>query len=199
MIQVQAQPEPAEFDTLVRQPGQKWIQKRGFNPALPLPKKVNAPNHWKNTQKALWDAYSGTCAYLAIHFLYPTGASSTDHFIAKSKVVGQIYEWSNYRLSTLAANRNKREFSDVLDPFTMRPDTFHLDLLTGGISPNPDLSPEEQQLAQATIDRLTLDDPDLRTMRSDFYSWYLTQDISANLLKKMAPFVHQEAERQGLL
>lgn len=48
---------------------------------------------------------------------WPLGSHSTDHFIAKSSNTGQAYEWSNYRLSCLGANRSKNRFDDVLDPF----------------------------------------------------------------------------------
>ena len=96
MIPVALQAEPANFDPDVRQRGLAWLAANGIAVLGPAPKKPKLPAYWSATNKALWDAYGGTCAYLAIYFDWVTGAGSTDHFVAKSRDVGQAYEWSNY-------------------------------------------------------------------------------------------------------
>ncbi len=142
MIPVTPQPEPAGFDKEVRKPGLAWLRKRRIKSAEQPPDASRLPPHWRKIQKPLWDAYQGTCAYLCIYFEWPLGASSVDHFVAKSKNAGQAYEWLNYRLSCLGMNRNKNRFDDILDPFEIQPNALVLNLATGEIKPNPDAPPE---------------------------------------------------------
>ena len=199
MIPVKPQPEPAGFDKAVRKPGLAWLGKHRIKLTQPPPIAGKLPPYWQKIQKALWDAYRGVCAYLSIYFEWSTGASSTDHFIAKSKDASQAYEWSNYRLSCLGMNRNKNRFDDILDPFEIQPDTFLLNLASGEIRPNPSLPREVTTRAEDTVKRLELNDPECKKMRTDHYTDFLNQDVSANWLERKSPFVWYEAKRQGLL
>lgn len=198
MIPVAPQPEPADFDTKVRAKGLAWLAAQGIAPHDPPPKKPALPAYWSASNKQLWTAYSGVCAYLAIYYEWVTGASSTDHFIAKSKNAGQAYEWSNYRLSCLGPNRNKNKFDDVLDPMGLAPNTFELNLVSGKIRPHRALNSADKALARKTIRRLKLDSPDHNDMRQRHYAEYL-RDKNSLSLKKLSPFVWHEAHRQGLL
>ncbi len=202
VIPVSLQPEPADFDRKVRQPGLAWLAAQGIPSTGPAPQKPQLRAFWSASNKALWDAYKGTCAYLAIYFDWDTGASSTDHFIPKSVDVGQAYEWANYRLSCLGANRNKNKFGDVFDPIGMPPDAFELNLLSGEIKPDRTLAarhgPAAVELAEKTISRLKLDSPDLNSMRSRHFRQYLRKK-DADTLRDLSPFVYHEALRQGLL
>jgi uncharacterized protein (TIGR02646 family) len=198
MIRVSLQNEPNNFDTNVRQPGLTWLAGQGIAANGPLPKKTKLPAYWSNSNKALWEAYAGTCAYLAIYFEWVTGASSTDHFVAKSKDAGQAYEWSNYRLSCLGPNRNKNKFDDVLDPIGLPDDTFELNLVSGKISPHRDLDKPAAALARKTIRRLKLDSSDHNQMRQRHYNQYLRHN-DIQTLKELSPFVWHEAQRLGLL
>lgn len=198
MIPVTPQPEPADFDTRVRQPGLKWLKETRIplNQAPPDPGAL--PPYWRRAQKKLWQTYQGVCSYLCIYFEWPLGSQSTDHFIAKSKNAGQAYEWANYRLSCLGMNRNKNRFDDILDPFEIEPDTFVLNLASGEIKPNPGLPPGMKVRADKTIKRLRLNDPETNRMRAEHYSEYL-HGVPEWKLKKDSPFVWYEADRQGLL
>lgn len=198
MIPVSPQREPADFDAHVRQPGLNWLASQGIALDGPLPKKTKLPAHWSYSNKALWESYGGICAYLAIYFEWVTGASSTDHFVAKSKDAGQSYEWSNYRLSCLGPNRNKNKFDDVLDPIGLRPNTFELNLVSGEIRPKRGMAKAQTALARKTIRRLKLDSPDHNQMRQRHYSQYLRHK-DAQTLKELSPFVWYEAQRQGVL
>lgn len=198
MIPVTLQPEPADFDQNVRQPGQDWLASHGIPFNAPPPKSSRLPNYWTRSNKQLWEAYAGVCAYLAIYFEWVTGAASTDHFVAKSRHAGDAYEWSNYRLSCLGPNRNKGRFDDVLDPIGLQPDTFVLNLASGEISPNPSLDAAQRSAARKTIKRLKLDSPDHNIMRARHFSRYL-RDKDELTLKELSPFVRYEAQRQGLL
>lgn len=202
VIPVAMQPEPANFDVDVRQPGLIWLAANGIAVPGPAPKTPKLPAYWSVTNKALWDVYQGTCAYLAIYFEWVTGASSTDHFVAKSRDVGQAYEWSNYRLSCLGPNRNKNKFDDVLDPVGLAAGTFELNLASGEVKPERTLAARHGKaavaLARKTIRRLKLDSPEHKQMRARHYSQYLRHKDSATL-RELSPFVWQEAQRQGLL
>lgn len=198
MMPVVLQPEPGDFDAEVRQPGLAWLASQGIALDGPFPKKKPAPAYWSHSNKALWEAYSGVCAYLAIYFEWVTGASSTDHFVAKSTNAGQAYEWSSYRLSCLGPNRNKGRFDDVLDPVGLAPNTFELNLVSGEIAPGRDLDSTVMALARKTIKRLKLDSPEHNRMRQRHYNQYLRHK-DAQTLKELSPFVWYEAQRQGVL
>jgi hypothetical protein len=199
MIPVTLQAEPTDFDSKVRAKGLAWLSQNGIAPNGPAPKGTKFKAYWSHSNKQLWDAYSGVCAYLAIYFDWPTGASSTDHFVAKSKDAGQVYEWNNYRLSCLGPNRNKNKYDDVLDPVGLVADTFELILANGQVRPSRSLTdPVHISMARKTIVRLKLDSPDHREMRSKQYARYLrSKDVQT--LKELSPFVWYEADRQGLL
>ncbi|MGM0694048.1 MAG: hypothetical protein ACQEUN_11690 [Pseudomonadota bacterium] len=192
------QPEPENFDRDVRQKGLAWLAEHDIEPAAPPPKAGKLPAYWQATNRQLWEAYDGVCAYLAIYFEWATGASSTDHFVAKSRHAGGAYEWSNYRLSCLGANRSKHAFDDVLDPIGLPENTFHLNLASGHIYPAPHLPDNLKRQAMATIERLELDSPDLNAMRARHFARYLRgKDIDT--LRELSPFVWHEARRQNLL
>jgi uncharacterized protein (TIGR02646 family) len=182
-----------------------WLNNNNIALNAPPPNPKKLPPHWRNCLKHLWDAYGGTCAYLAVYFPFPIGAANVEHFVAKSKNAGDAYEWSNYRLASFGPNRLKRDFNDVLDPFTLAPDTFFLDpFLKGAIIPNPSLAPTSLAAAKRTIGRLNLDSEECREMRKGYFSEYLcdrneSRVVALRYLRKHSPFVHYEAQRQGLL
>jgi uncharacterized protein (TIGR02646 family) len=199
MIPVRPQPEPDGFDCKVRRPGLKWLAEHHIDPNNSPPDVSVLPALWTYSNKRLWEAYSGICAYLAIYFEFVTGASSTDHFIAKSKNAGLAYEWNNYRLSCLGANRNKNNFDDVLDPFEIVSRTFFIKFVSGKIYPNPILSPEEKNAAIKTIERLKLGSPENNAMRAGHYHNYINGDCSLRYLERYSPFVYAEIIRQELI
>ncbi|MBA4500888.1 HNH endonuclease family protein [Marinobacterium marinum] len=198
MIPVKLQPEPESFDEEVRQPGLAWLDKKGIDLQSAPPEPSKLPAYWQKTNEQLWEAYSGVCAYLAIYFEWVSGASSTDHFIPKSALAGDAYEWSNYRLSCLGPNRSKNAFTDLLDPFEIQPDTFVLNLASGAIKLNPELDNAVAEVAATTISRLNLDSEQHRKMRSRAFTRYLRRKDEESL-KELSPFVWYEANRQGLL
>lgn len=204
MIPVTPQPEPGGFDADVRQPGLAWLKASGIATGAPIPKGTKPPRHWRKCLPELHSAYEGICAYLCVHIERCAGGISVDHYIAKSKLAGEAYEWSNFRLASLAMNSRKRDYSTVLDPFLLQPDTFFLELVTGRIYANPSLDPAVRTSADETIRRLGLDKP-CREMRARRYSDYVAlvrngpnADAVAQL-QRYSPFVWYEASRQGLL
>lgn len=199
MIPVTPQPEPPTFDSNVRQPGLAWLKGKGLSLANPLPKATKPHPYWQACLDDLHKSYSGVCAYLAVYIERAIGAASTDHFVAKSANAGLTYEWSNYRLACLAMNSRKLAFDDVLDPFTLPTGLFRLELVSGHVFINPAIVGQLLAEAEDTIERLKLDSPGNRSMRAQHYQEYVQGEISAGHLRKMSPFVWQEAQRQGLL
>ena len=188
MIRVLPQPEPADFDARVRQPGLRDLAR---NPE-------RFPNHWRHCAMQLWEAYKGICAYLCVVIPRGTGARSVDHLAPKSNHPKVAYEWSNYRLVCSLMNARKREFEDVLDPFEILDGWFILELSFLQVLPNPDLDEETRSRVKATIDRLKLDDDECRKARAMYYDAYLEGDLPFHLLERWSPFVAMELRRQGL-
>lgn len=187
MIRVRPQPEPADFDRQVRQPG-RAAQAQGRLPTLWQGQCLRDLNH----------AYSGICAYLGV-FIHPGTATPTvDHYHPKSAFPALAYEWSNYRLASARVNGHKRDFQDVLDPFTVEDGWFTLEVFTFEVQPAPNLDPTRRQQVQATIHRLKLNCAEFKTARAHgFDAWHLGH-ISWALLEAAYPFVARELRRQGL-
>lgn len=199
MIPVRLQPEPENFNAKVRSKGLTWLQCKGYPLVGELPKNAAPRPYWRDCLDELYAAYSGVCAYLAVYFERATGGASVDHLIPKSKQAESIYEWSNYRLASLHVNARKKDHEGILDPIGIDPETFHLELVTGSIYPNPNLGAEERNKAMDTIRILGLDLPVCREMRARHFSEYLAGGLSKDFFRRHSPFVHGEARRQGLL
>jgi uncharacterized protein (TIGR02646 family) len=205
MIPVAPRQPPASFDERVRQPGLRWLAEHGIPLDIRLEPGSKIHPYWRKCLDDLHASYDGLCAYLCIFVERCTGGVSTDHFVAKSKRADLAYEWSNYRLACATMNARKRDFDDVLDPFMLAPDTFRLELNSGRIYPNPDLSEPDIQAARYTIERLGLDDPLCREMRRRRFLDYVgargptTNPMLEDQLLRYWPFIWLEARRQGLL
>lgn len=199
MIPVQEKPEPADFDTKVRTKGTRSLRAKGIDPVLPLPAGTKLSPFWRDCLDDLYREYEQTCAYLAVHFERATGGVTVDHFVAKSQLPGQAYEWANFRLASAIVNARKCDFSDVLDPFALPPDWFRLELVTGRIYANPGIAPADQVLVATTIKRIGLDDDVNREMRARHFEEYCRGLYTADFLSRRSPFVYREADRQGLL
>ena len=103
------------------------------------------------------------------------------------------------RLQSWTLNSRKREYDDVLDPFSIEDGWFHLELVTGHIFPNQELPDEIKAGVQKTIDRLKLDDWANKEMRARHFQYYCEGKVDSEYLKKHSPFVWMEADRQNLL
>jgi hypothetical protein len=86
------------------------------------------------------------------------GAVTVDHFVPKTKEIALVYEWRNYRLASLGANRLKSVHEDILDPFSMQPETFRLNLIDGRVFINEiaGFDAADVSLAESTINRLQI-------------------------------------------
>lgn len=199
MLYVSPQEEPAGFDQEVRQKGLKHLQDKKTDLTKPLPPNSKIKPYWRAFLPEMHSLYGGVCAYLAIHFERVTGAGSVDHFVAKSTRADLAYEWTNYRLACSVMNSRKKDYEDVLDPFEIEDGWFRIELVSGRIYPNPDLSHEKTASIQETINRLKLDDGGNREVRARHFQEYCQGEYTTSFLRKRSPFVWFEANRQGLL
>lgn len=199
MIAVAPAAEPANFDTLVRQPGISWLQDCGLAGLEAFPPKTKIKPLWTKALPDLLDAYDRICAYASLRIHPITGAQSADHFAPKSRCPAQTYEWSNYRLACSKMNARKNNFTDVLDPFTMAPNTFELNLANGALAPSASLTGQALADAKATVERLKLDDVEMRIARRTLITDYLNAIFTTDFLRSESPFIWSELQRQGLL
>jgi hypothetical protein len=213
MIPVTLAPVPPTFNQSVREPGLRAIAEMVGKPhAYPrrkgkafkkiadheddIPSERFEP-YWTAALADLMKAYNRVCAYSCFAIHPVTGARSVDHFAPKSRRWDRVYEWDNYRLCCSLLNSRKRDFGDVLDPCTIHPDWFQLELLAFQVIPNPQLNEKERKSVQDTIDRLGLDD--FRSEREEDAELYWKRDCSLRVLKRESPFVAHELHRQGRL
>ncbi len=201
MIPIQKQPEPDDFGINVSEPGKAWLKKQSFYDALSPEKRTEVPvgtkfpPFWTKCLEQLHDRYMGICAYLAIRVYRGSGAESVDHFLPKKYYPGLAYSWENYRFSCLGKNRSKSAYEHILDPFTMEPDTFRIDLMTGEIYPSPSAP---QELAIRTRDVLKLNDGCHCTMRLELMREVQRGHITAEHCKRNYPFIWIELVRNGI-
>lgn len=200
MIPVKPQLAPKGFHANVWQPGRQWLAANGYPSKGPIPKgtKKKLKPYWRRCLRQLHRKYDGVCAYLCIYIEVPAKGHSVDHFVPKSHDVALAYRWSNYRLASFGLNARKRDFTDVMDPFTIAPDTFYINFSNGRIYPNPSLPRNVSAKAQATIKRLNLDSYECREMRRGHFDEYNLRGMPLDILARRSPFVWREIVRQGL-
>lgn len=204
MIPVIRRRAPHGFNEKILRKGRTWLRNSGLPQSGPLPMGAALSPIWTECLGDLHRAYGGVCAYLCIYIEHVVGEPTVDHFVPKSKQVELAYRWSNFRLACLTMNRRKHDHQDVLDPFLLPADTFHLSLLEGAIAPNETLktiNPGLYRQATATIQRLRLDDEACRTLRRDYFTTYVEDPTPRRRrdLQRRAPFVWYEMVRQGFV
>ncbi len=213
MIRVELAAEPQDFDAKVRQPGLRAIAELAGEPGLPKRKgrlrqavansreQIPAdkfPSYWTEALPELRAAYGHVCSYVCVYIEPVTGAASVDHMLPKSLSWQEAYEWRNYRLACSLMNSRKNDYRDVLDPFEIDDDWLRIELVGYQVIPSADLDPAIKTRVQATIDRLKLNDRDCLTLREDYATDYFQGDISLGYLRRRAPFLAREIERQGM-
>ena len=212
MIPVTPAPEPAAFDGKVRQPGLRAIAElageqptppriagQPYAPVAASRDEIPAdkfPPYWREMLDDLMDSYHRICAYLCLYIPRGTGAPSVDHAVAKSKRWDRVYEWSNYRLACSQMNARKGVAADVLDPFDIGEGWFALELVEFQVLPGDGLSDEVTREVANTIERLRLNDHEFCKARAKYAEDYRNRKILFDYLKRHAPFVARELQRQ---
>lgn len=195
MIPILEKPEPQGFNHKVREPGLTFLKTNS------RPKSVEWKNrdYWRRSLQDLYSSYEGICAYSAEWIPYNTGVATVDHFVPKSVNPKLAYEWTNYRLSSLKLNSRKKDYQDILDPFTLEDETFVIDFPSLIVKPNSRLSDQQKNLVNATIKRLGLNNEASIKSRHRWIRGYANDDISLNFLDNNAPFIAFELRRQNLV
>jgi hypothetical protein len=214
MIPVEPAPEPADFDSKVRQPGLSAIAELVGEPLTikrrgPRRRKIadrreeipseNFPTFWRAAIGDMMQAYHRICAYMAIYIEEITGAGTVDHMIPRSVEWRHVYEWDNYRLACSLMNSRKNDAIAVLDPFRVKHGWFELDLVGFQVKPSERLSSHIRGRVERTIEKLRLNDRDCRDARGRYAMAYWEGEISYRFLSRRAPFVAMELSRQASL
>lgn len=150
MRKIEQAPEPEGFDEKVRQPGMEFLATH--------PKGTKPKDYWKECKDDLYDAYAGYCAYTTFR-ITPRSDAVVDHFLPKAgkEGRGQIYEWSNYRLSSFYVNCVKNEGVGIIDPVDLPANAFVLDdSMRLHVNHGAFDSEEDAQKAEFTLARLGL-------------------------------------------
>lgn len=166
MIRVELAPEPADFNSKVRQPGLRAMAELVGEPNLPKrrgrKREVIAssrdeipadkfPALWTEALPELLDAYGRVCAYMSFYIEPVTGAASVDHMLPKSLNWQEVYEWRNYRLACAQMNSRKNDYQDVLDPFEIEDSWFRIELVGYQVIPATQLPAGIEAQVQATV------------------------------------------------
>ena len=190
MIRVCAQPEYPDFDSQVRQRGQRFL---ATNPS-PNSREFSRHNYWNAALDQLYSAYGSLCAYTTRQ-LISTG--SVDHFRPKSKYPYLAYEWDNYRLARQTINARKANSENVVNPFAVEDGWFVLDLPSCLIKPGASVSREVRLAVNATINVLGLNrDERLVQERCELLVCLADGDITLRYLERHYPFLAVEVHRQ---
>jgi hypothetical protein len=196
MIHVDAQPEPEDFDQLVRQPGQAFLALNQH----PNSRTWATHSYWTRVLGQLHDSYRGICAYSCHWIPYDTGGATVEHFLPKNLHPQRAYEWTNYRLVCLTLNNLKGVREDILDPFIVQPGWFVIDFPSLIVRPGPDVDDVLANRIWTTITCLGLNRRDTCwKSRRRYVEAYCLDNISFEHLLSEAPFIALELERQDLV
>lgn len=193
MIPVSFKTEPKDFNINVRIPGQAFLVKFA-NPTKDDWNK-KGKKIWQRCSSQLRTKYKGICAYVA-EWIY-SDEKSVDHFIPKSKDKTLAFEWSNFRLSLDIVNQNKGD-EIVIDPFKVEVDWFVIDFELNLVKSNKEI--KDMALRKAiddTITQLKLNDLVFKKRRYRWIGAYYKGSVGLDGLRKKAPFIVYELERQN--
>lgn len=190
MIPISIQPEPQNFDELVRAPGKKLLSK-----GVPQSSR-RFKNYWKNILTQLHDAYRGICAYSCMYIMPP---GSVDHFLPKAQYPDLAYEWVNYRFSSPRLNQHKGDSLRIIDPVNVREGWFVLDFPSCLVKPGPGLPKLVSKEVEGTITALKLNiDDTLVQERCNIMVLFADGSVTLDFLKRRYPFLAHEIIRQSI-
>lgn len=201
MIHVSPQPEPADFNILVRQPGRAFLAIKTQSTSVLASKDYNNHTYWREIIPQLRTAYGGVCAYCCEYIPKTTGHRQVDHFWPKTKKLYQLaYEWTNYRLACGLIN-GRKGVKTILDPFKIQDGWFIMQFPSLLIIPAPANTLPigiTQGEIQDTIDDLQLNDEGENVPSRKEYIELYCENGDYNYLRKRAPFLAKELARQGI-
>jgi len=204
MIQLKRFPEPAYFDSKVRQKGLAYFRHNGVDLNIAVPSNIEIKNYWSACKNDLYSLYEEYCAYTCLHIHKLTGSSAVEHILPKRLFPRYAYEWENYCLACSQINSKKGEQTNIINPFKVDDDLFSLILETGFMFATP--SHSLFQIADHTITNLDLNNQKWCDARRDCLAGFvenrqhgLDLPTAEKQLKEESIFVWREAKNQGYL
>jgi hypothetical protein len=190
MIRVQPVPEPAQFDSKVRQPGNAWLAQ--INDTTVRPKDL-----WSHFLSDLADGFGNRCGYRA---MWDTDGT-VDHYLSCKNHRHLAYEWSNYRFSSGSVNSSKKNLDNLtLDPFEVDDNWFEVIFPSFQLVLTNNVPTNMRDKAQFTLDRLKLRNGNkVREARRLYYGLYRDGKITLEGLRTFAPQVAHAVERAQAL
>ena len=155
--------------------------------------------YWRKALPELKLAYDNICAFACIRIHRVTGAASVDHMLPKSSHWREAYEWLNFRLCCALINGRKGDVEGIADPFEIEAGWFQLNFISYEVTVSTALRDELRDKLAFTIEALRLNDPVLCETRAEHHGYYLNEDVTFAQVKREAPFLAYELERQGRL
>lgn len=199
MIRVARPKAPPDYPTKVKVPGERFLRRFPH----PTRKQWHHHSYWRNIHQELYNSLNGICSYCASWT--PRSSSnvavdvtSVDHFIAKSRVPPEAYEWTNFRLCRSRLNNRKSDFDDVMDPYEIQNGWFLLEFSTFLIKPDVQLPVFVAHHVRLTIDRLQLNtDRDYVEQRIAVIRAYTEGKMSFAIVTARYPFIAQQMIAQN--
>ena len=195
MLPITLHAKPDYFDADVRQPCLRYLERH------PDVKASKLPAYWQGKALShLKQLYNNICSCTCFYIDPGTSYATVDHLVPKSYNKPLAYEWSNVRLASIIANKNKGESRGVCDPANIGQDWFAIDFTTMMIQVGDVLS-HDVEIVLKTISRegIDLNHPDFLATRVLVWDWYQTGVVGADFLQTCYPHVFSKAERQGKL
>ena len=186
MIRFERVPEPAEFASKAKVPGDTWLV---ANPDATRPK-----DYWTPFKGDLARGFRNLCAYSAMY--EPVG--TVDHFVSCHEDRSKAYDWENYRYCAAWINSSKGNLTagDLLDPFDIKDGWFELHLPSLQLRVSDTVPDEIRNRAEYVLDRLHLrDDERVMRQRREWYRMYQDGEILPAGLAGKAPLISAAIER----
>ncbi|MFC2170544.1 hypothetical protein ACFLQJ_01035 [Calditrichota bacterium] len=185
MINFKRSPEPDDFDSEVRKPGNKWLEENLNSPENKRPRPYWNEYEHKYVIK-LKHAFKNLCAYSCM-FLHD---GQVDHFISVKLDKSKIYEWDNYRYATGWINGKKLNLTGFLDPFEVQDGWFEVHIPSLQLIITDSIPHNFRAKAENTIQKLGLQkDKRIIDQRENHLKSYLEKKISFEALMEYAPLV----------
>jgi hypothetical protein len=181
-----AVPTPAGFEAAAAK-GNKWLAN---NPTALRPR-----NYWSEFRAFLADGFEKLCAYSAMY--EPVG--TVDHFVSFNENRALAYEWHNYRYASGWINSSKQHLraAEILDPLTVENEWFEILLPSLQLVSTDLLPPDKEDQAERMLSRLGLGhDERVIRQREEWYSLYLSNDLTLAGLERMAPLIAAAVRKQ---
>ena len=191
MINVTLRPEYGSFNQDVREPGQAFL---ATNPN-PTNRDFRKHEYWSRSRNHLWNAYQRICAYTS--FYLPTDYS-LDHFVPKSKMPSEAYEWNNFRLSLERVNNWKKNSLVAVDPCFLSNDWIYLSFPECIVRVSSNVDPIVRSRLKQMIELLRLNKDDTFVeFRYNLVSDFVKGITDIEFLETYYPFIGNEVIRQG--